>query len=183
MLTSSGRVKASPRFLSSSALISRSAVVPKVSVSGSDVAHHIPFSIDSCQEVVRSPQSSITLPSTSGKRLPLHAVCVGRSGDKGDSANIAIIARHPSFYPHLVSQLTASVIQRHLKHLIDQDGLVMRYLVPGMHAVNFVVTKCLGGGGLGSLRLDRQGKGFAQVILGGVDIFVPDDIVMEQSKL
>ena len=58
-----------------------------------------------------------------------------------------------------------------------------RYLVPGVHAVNFVVTKCLGGGGLGSLRLDRQGKGFAQVILGGAEVIVPDDVGVERSRL
>ena len=55
--------------------------------------------------------------------------------------------------------------------------------MPSVHAVNFVVTKCLGGGGLGSLNLDRQGKGFAQVILGGVEVVVPDDVVVERSRL
>jgi hypothetical protein len=67
--------------------------------------------------------------------------------------------------------------------LIDKDGVVERYYVPGVHAVNFVVTKCLGGGGLGSLRLDRQGKGFAQVILGAVEVWVPDEVVVERSRL
>jgi len=51
---------------------------------------------------------------------------------------------------------------------------VTRYLVPGVYALNFVVTGCLGGGGLGSLRLDRQGKGFAQVILSAVKVIVPE---------
>jgi hypothetical protein len=67
--------------------------------------------------------------------------------------------------------------------LIDKDGVVERYLVPGVSAVNFVVTKCLGGGGLGSLRLDRQGKGFAQVILGEVEVWVPDEVIVERSRL
>lgn len=118
-----------------------------------------------------------------GRLLPLHAVCVGRSGDKGDSANIAIISRYPSFYPYLIAQVTSAVIRKHLSHLIDERGLVERYLVPGVYAVNFVITKCLGGGGLGSLRLDRQGKGFAQVILSGVEVLVPEDIVAEKSRL
>jgi len=60
---------------------------------------------------------------------------------------------------------------------------VERYIVPGVHAVNFVVTRCLGGGGLESLRMDRQGKGFAQVILGGVQVLVPDDVPVELARL
>jgi hypothetical protein len=61
--------------------------------------------------------------------------------------------------------------------------VVERYTAPGVYAVNFVVTKCLGGGGLGSLMLDRQGKGFAQVIVSGVEVLVPDDIVVERARL
>jgi hypothetical protein len=61
--------------------------------------------------------------------------------------------------------------------------VVERYVVPGVYAINFVVTKCLGGGGLGSLMLDRQGKGFAQVILSGVEVLVPDDVVVDRARL
>lgn len=181
-LMSSGRAKASPRFLSSSVLIRRDAVHPLVSTTSSS-QKQIPLISHGCRDVLPPSKAPVNLAHPSGRRLPLHTVCVGRSGDKGDSANIAIIARHPSFYPHLVAQLTSSVIKKHLSHLIDSDGGVERYLVPGVHAVNFVVTKCLGGGGLGSLRLDRQGKGFAQVILGSVEVIVPDDVVIERSRL
>ena len=169
---SSGRAKASPRFISSSILINRDAVIPLVQIAASSV-QPIPISADGCQNVLLSPPPPETFAHMSGRPFPLHRLCVGRSGDKGDSANIAIISRHPSFYPHLVSQVTSAVIRKHLNHLIDKDGVVERYLVPGIQAVNFVVTKCLGGGGLGSLRLDRQGKGFAQVILSGVEVLVP----------
>lgn len=176
-----GSGKSFPRFISSSILINRNAVIPLVQTASSS-PQHVPLSTKGCQNVIPSPPPPMNLLHPSGRFLPLHAVCVGRSGDKGDSANIAIISRHPSFYPHLVSQLTSAVIRKHLSYLIDKDGAVERYLVPGVHAVNFVVTKCLGGGGLGSLRLDRQGKGFAQVILGGIEILVPDD-VLERSRL
>ena len=179
---SSGRAKASPRFVSSSVLIRRDAVHPLVATTPS-TQKKVPLVSKGCRNVLPASQTRASLAHPSGRRLPLHIVCVGRSGDKGDSANIAIIARHPSFYPHLVDQLTSSVIKKHLSHLIDPDGVVERYLVPGVHAVNFVVTRCLGGGGLGSLRLDRQGKGFAQVILGGVEVIVPDDVVIERSRL
>ena len=122
-------------------------------------------------------------PHPISRRLPLYALCVARSGDKGNTANIALISRHPSFYPVLLRQLTPSVIQTCLSHVIEKDGIVRRYQVPGIHAVNFVVTKCLGGGGLGSLYLDRQGKGFAQVVLGSVVVDVPADVVVERARL
>jgi hypothetical protein len=179
---SSGRAKASPRFVSSSVLVNRDSVAAMVSTA-SLLPQRILYSSNGCQSAKIIPQGSIDCTHLSGRNLPLHVVCVGRSGDKGDSANIAIIARHPSFYPHLITQLTSAEIHKHLGHLIDKDGQVMRYLVPGVHAVNFVVTKCLGGGGLGSLRLDRQGKSFAQVILGEVQVLVPDDVVLELPKL
>ena len=179
---SSGRAKSSPRFISSSVLIRRDAVHPLVSTASSS-QKEIPLSTKGCRDVLPPSQPPPNLSHPSGRLLPLHTVCVGRSGDKGDSANVAIIARHPSFYPHLIAQLTPSVIKKHLGHLIESDGVVERYLVPGVHAVNFVVTKCLGGGGLGSLRLDRQGKGFAQVILGGAEVIVPDDVGVERSRL
>src|SRR5277367_1065880 len=179
---SSGRAKASPRFISSSVLIRRDAVHPQVSIATSS-QKEIPLTINGCREVLPPSQPPLNFSHPFGRTLPLHTVCVGRSGDKGDSANIAIIARHPSFYPHLIAQLTSSVIKNHLGHLIEPDGVVERYLVPSVHAVNFVVTKCLGGGGLGSLNLDRQGKGFAQVILGGVEVVVPDDVVVKRSRL
>jgi hypothetical protein len=179
---SSGRARASPRFVSSSVLIRRNAVRPTFSILNTPP---VPVSLatQGCHEVVLSPKPPDSLAHPSGRLLPLHTVCVGRSGDKGDSANIAIIARSPAFYPHLVAQLTPAAIRKHLKHLIDADGVVERYLVPGVSAINFVVTRCLGGGGLGSLRMDRQGKGFAQVILGAVEVLVPDDVPVERARL
>jgi hypothetical protein len=152
-------------------------------VSISESTDQIPLSRNGCADVSKSLSKTMNTTPLSGRKLLLHTVCVGRSGDKGDSANIAIICRHPSFYPHLVSQVTPAVIKKHLRHVIDEDGVVERYLVPDICAVNFVVTKCLGGGGLGSLRLDRQGKGFAQVILAGVEVVVPDGVTIERSRL
>ena len=88
-------------------------------------------------------------------RAKLHEVATGRSGDKGDSANVAIIARDAAFYEHILQQVTPQVVFSALQHLIAPGGTVTRFAVPGVHAVNFVITKALGGGGLSSLRLDR----------------------------
>lgn len=86
--------------------------------------------------------------SMSHQLVPLIRVAVGRSGDKGDSANIAFIARRPELYSTLQSQVTNDVVRDCLSHLLTspaQDGTggseIVRYLVPGTYAINFVVTK------------------------------------------
>src|SRR5437762_3284597 len=101
--------------MSSSILINRNAVTPLVQTASSS-PHQIPLSTHGCQNVLPSSAPPENLAHPSGRTLTLHTVCVGRSGDKGDSANIAIICRHPSFYPYLVSQLTSAAIGKHLGH-------------------------------------------------------------------
>lgn len=91
-----------------------------------------------------------------------------RSGDKGDTANIGVIARHPAIFPYLKSQLTAEVVQKYFYHLIDPSvrdvPCVTRYELPGTHALNFVLQHSLGGGGVASLRFDPQGKAYGQML-------------------
>jgi len=87
----------------------------------------------------------------------------GRSGDKGDSANIAVIARKPEFLPIIREQLTESRVAEWFAHLVE--GSVARYDVPGLRAVNFVLQRALDGGGAASLRPDTQGKSYAQLLL------------------
>lgn len=127
-------------------------------------------------------------------RTKLHTIAVGRSGDKGDAANVAIIARDPKFYPYILEQVTAEVVHTTFKHFISEGGSVTRYEVPGVYAINFVLTKALGGGGLSSLRLDRsvlllfvrtttqfsdmklnnrQAKSYAQIALSAITVHIP----------
>lgn len=97
----------------------------------------------------------------------LEELAFTRSGDKGDSANIGVVARHPLFFPYLKKHLTSSVVEEHFSHLI-QPGLksaVTRYTLPGIHGLNFVLQNSLGGGGVASLRSDPQGKAFGQMLL------------------
>jgi len=101
-------------------------------------------------------------------RVKLIALAHGRSGDKGDSANIAIIARRPEFLPALRAALTEAAVADYFRHLCR--GPVRRYDAPGVHALNFVLEEALGGGGAASLRNDPQGKAFAQMLL---DLPVP----------
>ncbi|XP_038586676.1 uncharacterized protein lratb.1 [Micropterus salmoides] len=97
----------------------------------------------------------------------LEELAYTRSGDKGDSANIGVIARHPLFFPYLKKHLTSSVVEEYFSHLIQPgvNNAVTRYTLPGIHGFNFVLQSSLGGGGVASLRSDPQGKAYGQMLL------------------
>jgi Acyclic terpene utilisation family protein AtuA len=95
--------------------------------------------------------------------VPLVRLAFGRSGDKGDDNNIAVIARQPEYLGPIRQQLTADAVARYMAHLVK--GEVERFDVPGIHALNFLLHESLGGGGIASLRNDPQGKSHAQMLL------------------
>ncbi|MBH1963164.1 MAG: DUF1446 domain-containing protein [Comamonadaceae bacterium] len=95
--------------------------------------------------------------------VPLSAIAVARSGDKGDRAHLAVIARKPKFAAVIGRQLTSEKVKAHFSHLAS--GEVHRYDVPGIHAYNFVLDQALDGGGSSSLRNDPLGKTFGQIML------------------
>ncbi|MBI5618599.1 MAG: DUF1446 domain-containing protein [Gammaproteobacteria bacterium] len=95
--------------------------------------------------------------------VPLLALAHGRSGDKGDSANVSVLARRPEYVAIIGSQLTADAVARYFAHLAA--GPVTRFDWPGLHGFNFVLERALGGGGVASLRHDPQGKAYAQMLL------------------
>ena len=97
------------------------------------------------------------------KTVPLVQVAFGRSGDKGDTSNIGLIARHPALLPVLKDQVTPERVKEYLGHLVQ--GPVRRYELPGIQAINLVCERALGGGGMASLRNDPLGKGMAQMLL------------------
>ncbi|XP_030836882.1 uncharacterized protein LOC115918506 [Strongylocentrotus purpuratus] len=101
-----------------------------------------------------------------------------RSGDKANSANIGVIARHPSYLPYLKKALTAQAVQEYFQHVFEpsEEGeeLVIRYDLPGLDALNFMLKKSLGGGGVTSLRSDPQGKAYGQMLLDFKIENVPD---------
>ncbi|TMQ51500.1 MAG: DUF1446 domain-containing protein [Candidatus Eisenbacteria bacterium] len=96
-------------------------------------------------------------------RVPLSALAHGRSGDKGDTCNIGVIARAPEIYPWLKRTLTANVVKRRFKGICQ--GRVERHDVPNLWALNFLLHESLGGGGTVSLRLDAQGKTLSHALL------------------
>jgi hypothetical protein len=95
--------------------------------------------------------------------VPLIRVAWGRSGDKGDSSNIGIVARRPEWLPLLREQLSEARVAAWLAHRVK--GTVTRFDVPGIHALNFLCAQALDGGGMASLRNDPLGKGMAQILL------------------
>jgi Acyclic terpene utilisation family protein AtuA len=95
--------------------------------------------------------------------VPLIQLAYARSGDKGDTSNIGIIARQPAFLPHIKAAITEQTVANWLAHLVK--GKVTRFDLPSINAVNFVCEQALGGGGMSSLRNDPLGKGMAQIVL------------------
>ena len=95
--------------------------------------------------------------------VPLAKLAYARSGDKGDSANIGIMAREKRFLPILHNQVTATVVAEYFSHLLDGD--VIRFSLPGFDGYNFLMDEALGGGATASLRLDSQGKTYGQMLL------------------
>jgi hypothetical protein len=95
--------------------------------------------------------------------VPLIALAHGRSGDKGDIANIGVLARRPEFVSALRQHVTADAVRDYLAHFAK--GKVERFEWPGLGAFNFLLHEGLGGGGIASLRHDPQGKAMAQILM------------------
>jgi hypothetical protein len=107
-------------------------------------------------------------------RVQLLRIAHGRSGDKGDSANIGVIARSPAAYDTLKEVLTADAVKAYFAHVVQ--GSVERFELPGFLALNFMLGRALGGGGVASLRYDPQGKAFAQMLLD-IEVDVPASVL------
>jgi hypothetical protein len=103
------------------------------------------------------------VPSSPTVLVPLRQLAYARSGDKGNSSNIAVIARRPEYLPLLRREVTAERILTQLGHLVG--GPATRFEAPGLHALNFYIEDALGGGGMASLRIDPQGKAYGQMAL------------------
>jgi hypothetical protein len=103
-------------------------------------------------------------------RVPLWRIAHARSGDKGDTANIGLIALKPEHYPLLVKAVTAKRVQEHFRGICF--GEVERFELPNLGALNFVLHQSLDGGGTLSLRTDAQGKTYSSALLR-MEIDVP----------
>lgn len=109
------------------------------------------------------------LPAPTGSAeasVPLIRLAVARSGDKGNHSNIGVMARKPEYLAWIAAALTPQAVAQWMGHSLDaQSGKVSRWHLPGSHSLNFLLENALGGGGVASLRIDPQGKAFAQQLL------------------
>ncbi len=107
-------------------------------------------------------------------RIQLVRIAHARSGDKGDTANVGLIALRPEFYPHLVREVTTERVKEHFTGIVH--GAVERFELPNLEALNFLLHNALGGGGTVSLKTDAQGKVLSTALLR-MEIEVPDEVV------
>jgi hypothetical protein len=137
---------------------------PRLQVGDRPIAQvDIPVSGGYVPPEVKKHLANDPIPTETTAEIPLAAIAHARSGDKGNSSNIAIIARKPEYLPLLRRELTPERIVAHLGHLVR--GPAKRFEAPGLNALNFLIEDALGGGGMASRRIDPQGKAYGQMAL------------------
>ena len=113
-------------------------------------------------------------------KVPLTKLAHARSGDKGDTANVGLIALRDEFYPILVREVTPGRVKEHFKGICRGD--VERFELPNLGALNFLLHESLGGGGTLSLMTDAQGKTFSTALLR-MEIEVTEKEASEHADL
>jgi hypothetical protein len=169
-VTTGGRPKPSRVVAYWPALMHRSRVNAKVLVVGTDgyeEFHEIAFPVRVrantavAATVVATPKRK--KPTGRKQKVLLSEIAYARSGDKGDTCNIGLLARSPEIYDFLVDYLTEARVRKFFSGIVLGD--VIRYELPNLHALNFLLDETLGGGGTKSLMIDPQGKTLAQALL------------------
>lgn len=107
-------------------------------------------------------------------KVPLAKLAHARSGDKGDTSNVGIIAWRDAAFPVLMREVTPERVKAHFGSLVKGD--VVRYELPNLGALNFLMHGALGGGGTLSLRVDAQGKTLGAALLA-MEIDLTEDEV------
>lgn len=160
-----GRPKVSPVIRLYSCLIPKD----KVSVSYQLDDTQQPVDVDTNNHFSESgiePQPALETANETTTTVPLIKLAYARSGDKGNHANIGVIARDANYLPYLRSALSEAAVAEYFAHVLDsENSTVTRWELPGINAFNFLLENSLGGGGIASLRIDPQGKAFAQQLL------------------
>jgi len=179
-----GRVSPSPVIRMFSCLVPKSAVPVTVDMGGRQIA---------LQEGARSggfsaadlpveapPTPSMFgpgVPAAATETVPLGTLAYGRSGDKGDNANVGIFARRPEYRAILESEVTEAAVAEYFSHRVH--GPVTRWRLPGIGGFNFLLRRALGGGGMASLQADPLAKAYAQMLLD-MPVRVPAGLVAKE---
>jgi hypothetical protein len=135
---------------------------------------------DVLPEIVPERPEAPSAPSAGALvEAPLEALAYIRSGDKGDNANIGIVARRPEYLSYIRRTLSEAAVAGVFAHFLA--GKVERFDLPGVHGVNFLLHRVLGGGGIASLRNDPQAKGFGQM-LADFPVPVPPELLPASER-
>ena len=163
-----GRPKPSPVIKLFSFLVDKDHLNIEVDINGE--RHRVDIPKGSELSVNTLPVGEIAQLTGDEIEVPLVTVAHARSGDKGNYSNIGVIARQPEYLPWIRASLTEENVAEYMQHVFEgtaegQSNKVIRYELPGMNALNILLENALGGGGIASLRIDPQGKAFAQQLL------------------
>ncbi|WP_368579606.1 acyclic terpene utilization AtuA family protein [Acinetobacter pittii] len=160
-----GRPKASPVIKLFSFLIDKNQVSVEIDFEGKRYPVEIPQGVSTEQlPTLKAGENAIY--QGDEIEVPLIEIAHARSGDKGNHSNIGVIARKAEYLPWIRAALTEETVASYMQHVLDAEkGRVIRYELPGLNALNFMLENALGGGGVASLRIDPQGKAFAQQLL------------------
>ncbi len=112
-------------------------------------------------------------------KIRLIDIAHARSGDKGDTANVGVIARRPEYYPVLVRYLTVERVRTHFAGIVL--GPVERFELPNLGALNFLLHQALGGGGTRSLKNDAQGKTLGSAMLR-MEIDIEEQLIVRGEE-
>lgn len=183
-VTGGGRPRPSPVVAYWPCLIHRSRVTARVTALGTD-GHEssetisFPFrtgAFESANIPLSAPKTR--KPTGSLRTIRLGRIAYGRSGDKGDTCNVGVLARSPQIYQWLVEKLTADKVKRFFDGITL--GEVERYELPNLLALNFLLHESLGGGGTRSLMVDPQGKTLAQALMQ-MTVRVPESLLKNKN--
>lgn len=170
-----GRARPQPLMRIHSALINKEQVPVKVQLGDELIAEKTYPTIEESASTAKYHMRIEPLDEQSDwLSVPLETIAYARSGDKGNDANVGIMARKSEYMPVLNQQVTAQAVEDYFFHLLE--GYVERFYVPGFDAFNFLMTEALGGGGTASIRIDSQGKAFGQMLLS-MPVKVPPEWV------
>ena len=175
-----GRPSPSPMIRQYAFLLDKSALQPAVVMDGErtlvDIATHPeqPVAEKAGKPVTETAPALRADAFIDAITVPLIQLAYARSGDKGDTSNIGLIARQPALLPYIKAAVTEETLKAWLAHLVK--GKVTRFDLPGINAVNFFCEQALGGGGMSSLRNDPLGKGMAQILLS-MPVRVPQNLL------
>jgi len=160
-----GRPKASPVIKLFSFLIDKNQVNVEIDFEGKRYPVEVP-QIISTEQLPTLTAGENAVYQGDEIEVPLIEIAHARSGDKGNHSNIGVIARKAAYLPWIRAALTEQAVASYMQHVLDAEkGRVIRYELPGLNALNFMLENALGGGGVASLRIDPQGKAFAQQLL------------------